>query len=361
MTRVVQAGFRAALVSVTAAVLAFASAARADDARTITLRLAHFVDTAHPAHARVLVPWSGRLARDSGGRLRVSIHPAGELGRDPPGQLARLKAGSVDIVWGLPGYTAALFPRTLLASLPDMAKAAVPGTRMLWRVFQEHLAPEFGDVKVLGLWMNEPALLLTRRLQVREPDDLAGRVIRPPTVVGDRLLEAWGARVAKSRIEQSLPGLREGSLDGVLMDAGAIGAFGLQREARFALDGLPSVAAVFYLLMNRRAWDALPADLQAALGRESGERLSLEGACAYAEQGAAALAAMRGAGVVIARPAADARTLFAARASALALEEVTRLEAAGIPARKVVDSMWSVADATTGCLSAETGGKAGPR
>lgn len=305
----------------------------------VRLRVAHFVETFHPAHAQVLVPWAERLGRESGGRLAVSIHPAGELGRDPPGQYRRVVEGAVDIVWGLPGYTPERFPRTLIASLPGMTAGAVDGTRKLWQVHEALLAGEYAEVRLLGMWMNEPALLMTRERRIVSLADLAGLNIRPPTVVGEDLVRAWGARTSKSRIETALPALRDASIDGVFMDAGAIGAFRLQQAARHALTDLPSVGAVFFLLMNRARWEALPSDLQAIIARNAGLPLSLIGACAYEAQGRTAIAAIRAAGVALEAPGSALRGQLREAADRVAADALAQLEARGIPGNLIAARM----------------------
>jgi TRAP-type C4-dicarboxylate transport system substrate-binding protein len=310
------------------------------------LRVAHFVEPFHPVHARVLTVWAERLERESGGRLAVAIHHSGELGRDPQGQVRRVLEGVVDIAWGLPGYTPERYPRTLVASLPGMTDGALAGTRGLWRAHAAHLAGEYADVKLLGLWMNEPALLLTRERRITDIGDLAGLAIRPPTVVGDELLQAWGARAVKSRIETAPAALRGAALDGVFMDAGAIGAFKLQQGARHAVTGLPSVAAVFFLLMNRARWEALPADLQLVIERNSGLPLSLLGACAYEDQGRSALAAIKAAGVAVEPPAPILLAQLKQAADRVTDAAIERMEAGGVPARAIAAEMRAAAPAS---------------
>lgn len=314
------------------------SAARAQTPAQL-LHVAHFVEPAHPVHATLLTAWAERLERASEGRLRLEIHHSGARGRDPQGQLDRLRNGVADIVWGLPAYTPERFPRTLIASLPGFAPGAVEGTRMLWRAMPEWLAPEYAEFKLLALWMNEPSLLLTRAPPVRRLADLAGRTLRPPTVVGEDLLLAWGAIPLKSRIEAALPALRSGSLDGVLMDAGAIMAFKLHEAATRAIEPFPSVAAVFYLAMRSERWVALAPDLRAILDREAGETLSIAGACSYVSQGIAAREAMRRSGVVTVAPDAEFGAALTAAAEKLAESRLRDLEGRGVPARAIAGAM----------------------
>lgn len=59
--------------------------------------------------------------------------------------------GVADIVFGVSAYTPALFPKTMLAILPGTSKNADQSTRAIWEIYEDHLADEYDDVKVLAI------------------------------------------------------------------------------------------------------------------------------------------------------------------------------------------------------------------
>jgi TRAP-type transport system periplasmic protein len=309
----------------------------------ITLRLAHFLPVVHPMHKDVLVPWAARVSAASGGRLRITVHPAGELGRDPPGQLERVRRGDVDLSWSLPGYTPERFPRTLLAALPGLFSNAEQATEALQRVQQAgdeaSIASEYADVKLVAIWVNEPAALFTRGREVRSVEDLAGKTVRHPTVAGRELVMAWGAKPATSRIEVSAQSLREGGIDAAFMDVGAAVAFGIEREATHLLHELPSMTATFFLLMNRARWEALPRDLQQLLDQHGGRALACAGARAYRAQGATALASVRATSVQVGNLSAASRAGFNAAAARVRRESSAQLRAKNINAEAIIAAL----------------------
>ena len=317
--------------------------------QSVTLRLAHFVPLVHPMHREVLQPWTERISAASNGRLRISVHPAGELGRDPTGQLERVRRGEVDLIWGLPGYNPERFARTLLASQPGLFKNAEEATEAIARVQAQAFAAEFGDVKLIALWANEPAALFTRRAAVRDIAELKGRTIRHPTVAGAELVSAWGALPAKSRIEVSAQSLREGSIDAAFMDIGAAVAFGVEREATHLLHELPSMTALFFVLMNRARWEALPPDLQALLERHNGRALACAGAKAYRDQGVTALAAVRASGVQVGTLAAAQQAAFEEAAAVVRREAVTRLRGQGIDGDAILAALGAARQGDRAC------------
>lgn len=305
-----------------------ASVATASE-RAVNLRLGHFLEARHPMHRELLLPWAERVTAASGGRLVISVHPAGELGRDPPGQWRRVIEGALDVAFGLPGYTPERFPRTLLGALPGIADDAQRGTEALARTFEPHLAAEWSAVRLLALWTNAPAILLTRDRPIAAIADLRGRVIRHPTVVGEPLVRAWGATPATSRIELAAAALADGRIDAAYMDAGAMVAFGVERSGRHAVAGFPSVLGVFFLAMNLERYRALPPELRAVLDAHSGVALSCEGARIYARQDVAAMRHLGASGVTVRTPDAAFAGSLAAAARQVREDAVAALGDAG--------------------------------
>src|SRR5918994_1235956 len=62
--------------------LALASGVRAQE--EVTLKVAHFLPAAAPAHALFMEPWARKVEEESGGRIKVEIYPAMQLGGKAP-------------------------------------------------------------------------------------------------------------------------------------------------------------------------------------------------------------------------------------------------------------------------------------
>ena len=45
-------------------------------AQEVTLKVAHFLPAAAPAHAQFMEPWARKVEEESGGRISVEIYPA---------------------------------------------------------------------------------------------------------------------------------------------------------------------------------------------------------------------------------------------------------------------------------------------
>ena len=76
----------------------------------VTLRMHHFLPPASNAHQRFLTPWARKVEAESGGRIKIDIFPAMQLGGTPPQLYDQARDGVADIIWTLPGNTPGRFP-----------------------------------------------------------------------------------------------------------------------------------------------------------------------------------------------------------------------------------------------------------
>jgi TRAP-type C4-dicarboxylate transport system substrate-binding protein len=171
--------------------------------------------------------------------------------------------GVAEFAFGLPGYTAANFPLTLLTELPGVITEA-DGTATIWKNI-ELFQPEFERVKLVGLWSNAQNVLYTRDKAVRSPADVAGMKIRVPSRNAGLVVEAWGGSPVSMPVSEIYNALQTGVIDGAMIDGTATMAFKLGEVANFLTVGMDTTISPFFIIMNRDAFDALPADSQAAV------------------------------------------------------------------------------------------------
>ncbi len=331
------AGGRRLVAGACAALLAVLIGAAAGTATAEELRLAHFMSPRHPMQGAVFEPLAKDVEAATGGALTIRIYPAGALGKGPKQQYKRAVDGVADITFGLHGYTSSQFPRTLLIEIPGLAETPEQATAMLWAAFDDYLEVEYGQTKVLGLWTNSPSVIITRRKPIRRLEDLAGLKIRVPSALAAKMVESWGGVPVPMPVPKVYNALKTGVVDGVLIGASGIKSFKLDEVGKYFTTGLPSNVTAFYLVMNRKAWEKLPADQKAALEKASGREMSLRAASAYARAGAKGLAVARaGSGnEVIALDPAEAERFRSAEAPVIE-RAIADLEARGIPAGDIV-------------------------
>ena len=257
------------------------------------LSLANFIPPRHPMNAKVFTPLAEQLAEVTGGELTIRIFPSGELGAGPQRQFNRVVTGVADIGFGLQGYTSSQFPRTLTAELPGMFSTPSAGVDAIWNDF-DLIAGDYAKTKVLAVWVNSSAVILTRDRAIENAEDLSGLTIRAPSAIGAKVLEAWGANAVTMPAPEIYNALQTGVIDGVFIGAYAVRSFKLDEVTKHAAFGLPNSVTTFFLLMNQASWDGLSADEQAQLDSVTGEKLSKHAAEVYTASGAGARTYLEG-------------------------------------------------------------------
>ena len=232
---------------------------QANVVRAEELKLAHFMPTVHTLHQEVFLPLAQDLSDATGGALTIKIYPSGALGKGPVQQYKRAVTGVADITFIIQSYSSALFPRSLIATQPGVTLNAEQGTRRLWDIYDPYLKEEYEAVKVLGIWVMSPTVLMTRSRSVREVPDLQGMKVRISSPGESRLIQSWGAVPVAMPITESYNALNSGVVDGVLIQPSALyQPWNLAEPAQFVTINLPSPTSIVGLIMNKARWEALP-------------------------------------------------------------------------------------------------------
>lgn len=315
-----------------AVALGLATAAGAQE-----LKLADFQPQTHFVVETMYTPFAEAIAQATDGAVTVRVFMAGELGPGPAEQYNRVVDGVADIAFGLPGYTASTFPMTLLAELPGVltpeggAQALADNAHML--------AGEYRRAVLVGLWNNAPNLLLMRSREVRTLDDLAGLNIRVPSRNAGLVVQAWGANPVSMPAPEIYNAMQTGVIDGAMIDATTLGAFRLAEVTNSITMGMDTTMSMFFLVMNRDSFTALPeAHQQAVL--DAGREAAIRGSAAWlgvAERALAAFATTEGREVITLSPEEAAR--FNAASGPVVAQIITEADAAGIPASAYVAAL----------------------
>ncbi|MCY6383752.1 TRAP transporter substrate-binding protein [Hoeflea prorocentri] len=328
-------GLKCAMIAIVAvavsAVLPVASVSSAGE-----LKAAHFMPPMHPMDRGVMTPLSEELAEVTGGELTIRIYPAGELGKGPVQQYKRVVTGVADIVFGIPAYTPTQFDKTVMIHMPGLFASGEQATNALWDNL-EAIEDEYAETKLLGLWANNPSVLITRDKPVRTLADIEGLKIRTPNPVMAEVVKAWGGIPVSMPTPDIYNSMNTGVIDAVMIGPSGIRSYKLNEIGKYATVNIPSAVDSFYLLMNKQSWDGLSDEHKAKLSELIGRDLSLRGAKAFYEAGQAGIQLARDSDVEIIEidGAADA-DFRAAMADALdALIEKTSKET-GTDARKII-------------------------
>jgi len=261
---------RTALAAVAALATAAASTAMAQ--QTVTLRLHQFLPQQAVIPAKAIIPWAQKVEADSGGRIKIQLFHAMQLGGAPPQLFDQAKDGVADITWTVLGYTPGRFNKAEVFELPFMSGVAEQSSRAFWEYVQAHAADEFKDVKLLAVHTHGPGLFHTKA-PVTGLESLRGMKIRGGSRVINNMLIKLGATPVGMPVPAVTDALSKGTIDGTTIPWEVTPSLKVtelvKNHTTFAgKDGL--YTQTFAFSMNKAAYDKLPADLKAVIDKNSG-------------------------------------------------------------------------------------------
>ena len=260
------------------ALLALALAGASASAQTITLKVHHFLPPGSTAHAKFIVPWCDKIAKDSGGKLKCQIYPSMQLGGTPQQLFDQAKDGVADIIWTVPGYQAGRFPVSEAFELPFMINDSERASRGLWHYAMKNAQAEYKGVKPILFHVHDGSLLHTTKRQVKTMEDFKGLKVRAPTRQGTKMVAALGATPVPMPLPQAAEALSKGVIDGALIPWEAMPTLKFEEVTRYHTEspaGAPQMLnTVFIFAMNQAKYDSLPADLKKVIDANSGPEKS---------------------------------------------------------------------------------------
>lgn len=264
---------RLAIAAAVGAALAGVSLGAA--AQSINLKLHHFLGPKSPAHVQMLVPWSERVEKASGGKVKIEVFPSMALGGKPPQLINQARDGVVDLIWTVNGYTANLFPRSEVFELPFVHTNSATATNLAMRaMYDKYLKAEYTGVHPLFLHVHAGQAIHMVDKEVRKPDDLKGLKMRIPTRTGAWIIEALGAAPVGMPVPDLPQALSKKVVDGAFIPWEIIPPLKLQDMTDYQIEGASRTrfgTTTFQVSMNQKRWDSLPADAKKAFESQSGE------------------------------------------------------------------------------------------
>jgi TRAP-type C4-dicarboxylate transport system substrate-binding protein len=254
-----------------AGVLAMPAIVRAQT--PIVLKISHYVPPTHGIQVDFLEPWVAELQERTNGAVTGEVYAVNSAFGRADRQADQVRAGIVDIAFGLAGIPRGRFPHTSVIELPFMVEDARAGTRALWELYQTgQLGGEYDDFKILLLMTHHGALFHTVSKPVQALEDLRGLRMRSPGPAVSAMLEHLGASAIGMPPAQIYESLQRGALDGLCTTWDLVGAIRANEVLKYHTDGRIYVAA-FYTAMNQQKFDSLPQEVQQAIEETTGEAL----------------------------------------------------------------------------------------
>jgi TRAP-type C4-dicarboxylate transport system substrate-binding protein len=252
--------------------LVLAGAMHSAHAQQVTLRFHQFLPPQAPIPAKAIAPWAEKIEKDSGGRIKVQLFPSLQLGGKPPELFDQAKDGVVDFVWTVLGYTPGRFPKSEVFELPFTCGPAEACSRAFHEYVAKNAMDEFKDVKLIAVHTHGPGLIHSRD-PIARLEDLKGMKVRGGSRVINIMLEQLGATPVGLPVPQVGEALSKGVISATTIPWEVVPALKVQQIVKnhtgFTGDkGL--YTQTFAVVMNKAAYDKLPADLKKVIDANSG-------------------------------------------------------------------------------------------
>jgi TRAP-type C4-dicarboxylate transport system substrate-binding protein len=271
-------GFKSALVVSTAAVLGATAFSQTASAAEVTLRMANWAGTAHHMYHYTLPKWYAEVSKQTDGKLEI-IYDKVMLSKSA-GLYDLARDGVRDITWSSGSQNPGRFELFRFAEVPFGAPETVKGSVLFneWYNKKHKLNErEMSDVKFLFAWHHGPGLLHTKK-PVHTAADVQGLKVRAQS--GDvEIAKAVGMIPVTLGATQAYEGLQRGTIDATFFPMEAIHSFRLVKLVKYHVQAPKGAMYVgsFYVTMNPKSYDGLPADIRDGLMRAADKGAEIVG------------------------------------------------------------------------------------
>ena len=257
--------------------LGFAVDSDAVSAADFKVKIHHQTPAVAPVNKFVLTPLKKALERDSGGKMAVRVYHSMSLGGRPPQVFNQIKDGITEIGWTLPGYSGGRFPLTAVFDLPFMVSTAEATTKAFQEFGDKHLKNEYRDVVPLLYHTAARFKIHMVKSPIKTLADFKGRKVRATNRGMGNLLASFGATPVFMPVPKVPQALSKGVVEGAVLPWEIVIPFKIQQIApnHTLVEGPRGlIAATFFLGMNKKFYDGLPADLKKVVQKNTGMNIA---------------------------------------------------------------------------------------
>ncbi len=237
----------------------------------ITLKLAFFSSDRTHLYRSAVKPFVDAVNKEGKDRVEIDVHLSGSLGQYPINQSQLLRDGIADIAYVVQPYERKLFPDSTVIELPGLYKDGREATLVFSKLVAARLMRGFDDFFVLGTFASEP-----ESLHLRPPAtslvDLKGKRIRANNDIEIAIFKRLDIEPVFVPLTQTALAISSGKIDGAAAPPAPMIEFGIGRVASHHYM-LGTSCVPLSLLMTKKKFDSLPADVQAIIRKYSGEWL----------------------------------------------------------------------------------------
>ncbi len=205
--------------------------------------------------------WQAEITKRTNGAVEFEYLPGASL--TPPAEAYDgVVNGISDLGFSLGAYTLGKFPVNELVDYPLGYPSGWVATHVANDFYNEFMPAEFDETHVLAWYATGPQVVLTVNTPVRTLEDCSGLVLRS-TGVGAKIAGFLGAEGYGASQGEAYELMQKGTIDGSIAPREVLKGW-KQVDVVNNVTQCFSIGSVtnMYLVMNKDAWDELPADIQ---------------------------------------------------------------------------------------------------
>ncbi len=223
-------------------------------------------------NARAVYPWTKKVEKDSGGLLKFQVFVGGSVVTQR-NVYDRMMAGVVDCMYGALSNLEGTFKKAMVPELPFEVTSTLDASLAAWGIYKEGVdADEFGNTKVLALYVYNPSGLHTSR-PIRTIEDMQGIKLGVLSRGSGEELKLLGGTPVTMVPGDFYESIQRGLVAGVVLGWTGTQTFKTYELTKYDLD-VPFGNNPGAMLMNKGAYERLPAKAKAAIDKNAGEPYS---------------------------------------------------------------------------------------
>jgi TRAP-type C4-dicarboxylate transport system substrate-binding protein len=251
------------------------SAQGASPAKPIQLSYSIFFP---PTHIQCITAtnWAHAIEQRSGGRVKITIYPAGSLTKAEQCYDGVVN-GISDLGMSCFAYTRGRFPLLEGLDLPLGYPDGVTATRIANEIVQKYQPAELRDTQVLYVHAHGPGILASKKA-VRTLEDLKGLKVRA-TGLSKMIAEKLGAAPVGMSQPETYEALQKGVVEATLCPIETLKGWKQGEAIQYVVDSSAiGYTTAMFVVMNKAKWAKLPPDLQKIFTETSQEWAAKHGA-----------------------------------------------------------------------------------
>jgi TRAP-type C4-dicarboxylate transport system substrate-binding protein len=239
----------------------------------IVIKIADSFPASHLIPKTGTLPWIERIEELGKGKIKIEYYPAEQLGK-AASLLDAAKNRVADITYVGPLYVNDKMPLSGVAGNPGLVKDAVSGSKAFDKLIKEDLYElEFKPNGVRPLWggTTNPYQIVNSVHKVTKPGDFKGLKIRTSGGLQEEMMESLGSTPVSIPGPEIYSAWDRGTIDGTLLSFFSWPGYQTDKVAKFSSRNAQLSAFGITYVVNEKAWDSWPEDVQNAITQASDE------------------------------------------------------------------------------------------